>query len=46
MKIQDVEVRTGLDRATIRFYEKEQILLPQRADNGYRNLHTFCVKTC
>lgn len=37
MKIQDVEVRTGLDRATIRFYEKEQILLPQRADNGYRN---------
>lgn len=37
MKIQDVESRTGLDRATIRFYEKENILTPERAENGYRN---------
>ena len=37
MKIQDVEIKTGLDRATIRFYEKENILTPERAENGYRN---------
>ena len=37
MKIQDVEARTGLDRATIRFYEKEQLLIPERLENGYRN---------
>ena len=37
MKIQDVEIRTGLDRATIRFYEKELILIPERSENGYRN---------
>lgn len=37
MKIQDVEISTGLDRATIRFYEKENILVPERAENGYRN---------
>lgn len=37
MKIQDAESRTGLDRATIRFYEKENILTPERSENGYRN---------
>jgi len=37
MKIQDVEIRTGLDRATIRFYEKEGIVVPEREDNGYRS---------
>lgn len=37
MKIQDVEIKTGLDRATIRFYEKENILTPERSENGYRN---------
>lgn len=37
MKIQDVEQRTGLDRATIRYYEKEQLLVPERSENGYRN---------
>ena len=37
MLIQDVERRTGLDRATIRFYEKEEIMIPQREENGYRS---------
>ena len=37
MKIQDVEQRTGLDRATIRYYEKEQLLVPERSQNGYRS---------
>ena len=37
MKIQEVEIRTGLDRSTIRFYEKEGLLLPVRKENGYRD---------
>lgn len=37
MRIQDVESKTGLDRATIRFYEKEQLITPKRHDNGYRS---------
>ena len=36
MLIQDVERKTGLDRATIRFYEKEELIVPERAENGYR----------
>ena len=44
MKIQDVEVLTGLDRATIRFYEKEQLLVPERSENGYRNYTDDDVK--
>lgn len=37
MKVQDVECRTGLDRATIRFYEKEGLVIPTRLENGYRS---------
>lgn len=38
MLIQEVENRTGLDRATIRFYEKEGIITPKRNhENGYRS---------
>ena len=37
MKIQDVEINTGSDRATIRFYENENNLTPDRFENGYRN---------
>ena len=36
MRIQDMELQTGLDRATIRFYEKEGLIAPQRQENGYR----------
>ena len=37
MKIQELESRTGLDRATIRFYERESLVVPQRTpENGYR----------
>lgn len=36
MLILDVERVTGMDRATIRFYEKEKIIVPARAENGYR----------
>lgn len=37
MNIQEVEGRTGLSRANIRFYEKEGLIAPERQENGYRN---------
>lgn len=36
MQIKDLETKTGLDRATIRFYEKEGLIAPLRQENGYR----------
>ena len=36
MLIRDLEAKTGLDRATIRYYEKEGLIKPKRKDNGYR----------
>lgn len=37
MRIIELEKRSGLDRATIRYYEKEGMIHPVRQDNGYRN---------
>jgi DNA-binding transcriptional MerR regulator/uncharacterized RDD family membrane protein YckC len=37
MRIQELEQLTGADRATIRYYEKEGLLVPERLENGYRN---------
>lgn len=37
MTIKEMEERTGLDRANIRFYEKEGLLAPERLQNGYRD---------
>lgn len=37
MRIQDIEFLTGMDRATIRYYEKEGLVIPQRLGNGYRS---------
>ena len=36
MKIQELERKTGLERPSIRFYEKEGLLSPKRLENGYR----------
>lgn len=36
MKIQELERKTGLERPSIRFYEKEGLLNPERLENGYR----------
>lgn len=36
MRIQDLENRTGLERPTIRFYEREGLIHPKRQENGYR----------
>lgn len=37
MRIIELEQKSGLDRATIRFYEKEGMIHPTRTDNGYRD---------
>lgn len=37
MRINDLEHKTGLDRATIRYYENEGLIQPERLENGYRN---------
>ena len=36
MKINEVEKLLGIPMATIRFYEKEGLLVPQRNENSYR----------
>ncbi|MBQ8519336.1 MAG: MerR family transcriptional regulator [Agathobacter sp.] len=36
MTIKEVEEQLGLQRATIRFYERENLLTPQRGGNTYR----------
>lgn len=36
MTIKEVEKELGLSRVTIRFYEKENLLTPQRSGNSYR----------
>lgn len=36
MKINEVEQLLGISKANIRFYEKQNLLTPQRKDNGYR----------
>lgn len=37
MRINDLEARSGLDRATIRYYEKETLITPKRSENNYRD---------
>ncbi len=36
MTIKEVEQRLEVPRATVRFYEKEELLSPVRGENGYR----------
>lgn len=37
MNIKEVEEKSGLNRANIRFYEKEGLVVPERKENGYRD---------
>lgn len=37
MNIKQIEQETGLNRANIRYYEKEGLLAPPRMENGYRD---------
>lgn len=36
MLIRDLQDKTGLDRATIHYCEKEQLITPNIKENGYR----------
>ncbi len=37
MTIHEIEERTGMTRANIRYYERAGLLAPERADNNYRD---------
>lgn len=37
MRIQELEYQVGIERATIRYYEKEGLINPKRSENGYRD---------
>ncbi|MGN0479219.1 MAG: RDD family protein [Hominenteromicrobium sp.] len=37
MTIKEIEARCAMDRANIRFYEREELLAPDRLSNGYRD---------
>ena len=37
MKTSDLERELGLSKYTLRYYEKEGLITPQRDDNGYRH---------
>lgn len=37
MTIKDIETLSGMERANIRFYEREELITPKRMDNGYRD---------
>ncbi|MBR6019393.1 MAG: MerR family transcriptional regulator [Lachnospiraceae bacterium] len=45
MTIKEVEELLGIPRASIRFYEKEQLIHPKREDNGYREYEEKDVAT-
>ena len=37
MTIKEAEIRTGLARANIRYYEEQGFFTPARGENGYRD---------
>ena len=45
MTIKELENRTGMTRANIRFYEGEGLLSPRRLENGYRDYSEEDVRT-
>ncbi len=45
MTIKELEQRTGMPRANIRYYEEEGLLSPRRLDNGYRDYAKEDVRT-
>ena len=45
MTIKELEQRTGMPRANIRYYEEEGLLTPRRLDNGYRDYAKEDVRT-
>jgi len=45
MKIREIEIKTGMDRTNIRFYEREGLISPVREDNGYREFSDEDLET-
>ena len=45
MTIKELEQRTGLPRTSIRFYEQEELLHPERRENNYRDYSEEDVRT-
>lgn len=45
MTIKELEARTGIVRANIRYYERKGLLSPRRLDNGYRDYSEEDVRT-
>ena len=45
MTIKELEQRTGLPRTSIRFYEQEELLHPERKENNYRDYSEDNVRT-
>lgn len=45
MTIKELEQRTGLPRTSIRFYEQEGLLTPERRENNYRDYSEEDVRT-
>ena len=45
MTIKELEQRTGMPRANIRYYEEEGLLTPKRLGNGYRDYAKEDVRT-
>ena len=45
MTIKEMEQRSGMTRANIRFYESEGLLIPARDKNGYRNYSDADLET-
>lgn len=45
MKIREIEIKTGMDRTNIRFYEREGLINPVREDNGYREFSEEDLET-
>jgi len=39
MKIKEIEKRTGITKANIRYYESQGLITPDREPNGYRTYH-------
>ena len=46
MTIKEIEDRTGLPRANIRFYESQGLIAPSRGENGYRDYPRRTVRLC
>ena len=45
MKTSDLEKELKLSKHTIRYYEKEELITPQRDSNGYRNYSDEDIQT-